>query len=366
MTEKEIYEKMKKLLNKIRFTKSKKMKKLYMIDFITLQDMLLVSFNKDITGIEFEDAIMEAELLEDELDIESINEFVELNDITQKLANKTIDIFDEENFAPYYSLKHTKHNTNLLHHTLRDFIGTLGDEYLKKYSEIMIKGIPIGEIDDYTAGLCFNIFSDNEQFINLSSNHYIYDNSVSEIGFFQTIAHEFGHVIHLDKTNQVGKTKATTDAFCESISMMFEKMYIDFLEKERGININSELRNEYYLFLNQAIVAKAGSHAIDDCFLEPNFIIPCEYFTENYFDKYTYILNNNFLGMEYDRILPYFYGELIATKLLDEFGDDYKHATKELLDILIRLESSNSREMIEEINLNKIPKGITKTLKRIK
>ena len=366
MTEKEIYENMKKILTKIRFTKSKKMKKLYMIDFLALQEMLIISYNKDITGIEYEDVIMEAEIVQDELDMESINEFIDLNDTTQKFSNQIIDVFHKENFAPYYMPKQTKYDISLLHNTLKEFIGSLGNQYLTKYNDLLIRGISIGIIDEYTTGACFNIFSENKQFIELSPGYYIYDSSVAKLDLFQTLVHEFGHAIHMDKTNQVGKTRGSTDAFCESISMLLEKMYLDFLEKEVGININTELRNEYFLFLHNTIIAKAGTHAVEDNSFEEGYAIPHKYFSDDYFDKYTYILKNIFPGTQYDISLPYFYGELIATKFMDEFGNDYKYATKELIDILIKLESSNSKEMIKEIELNKVPKGIEKSLKRIK
>lgn len=367
MTEKEIYKMLNKLLTKIRFTKSKKLKKLYMIDFHDLQEMLLISCNKDITGIEYEDTIIESDILQDELDMESINDFIDLNATTQKLSNETLDTFDKENFAPYYILKPKKYDMSLLHNVTREFVGNLSGDYLAKYGSMLKVGIPIVPIDEYTTGMCFNMFSENKQFIELSSGHCICHDLVGEIETFQAFMHEFAHAIHMDKTNQVGKTRGTTDAFSESLSIMFEKMYLDFLEKKVGIDINLALREEYFLFLTNTIIAKAGTHVVEDnAFEDEYYTIPHKYFSDKYFDKYTYILNDIFPFTKYDISLPYFYGELIATKFMDEFGSDYKNATKELLDILIKLESSSTKEMINEIGLDKVPKGVSRNLKMIK
>lgn len=366
MSENEALEKIKQLLYKYRISKSKKMKEFYLNDIITLQLFLEMNYNN--TVIEdtnmLEDVSFDIEDIIDDEFVRSINEFNTLNDKTKNLANGCINIFDKAGFISYYALNYPKYDTNLLKDSLLEFLDSIDPKVLEKFYEISKEKIFINNLGDSYDGVCFNFNNDNKQIIMISNDHYMSLNKTSEVRFFSTLAHEFGHVVHNNTINKSGKNKNYITAFTESISILYEKMYLDYLEKN-NIDITKELRNEYSLFLSNSLLARAGSLAVQDNNLYFDYIIPDDYFTKEYFDKYTYVFGGLY-SADYLDPLIYFYGELIATKYLDEYKSDYKNASKDLLEILMRLESSDSLTLLNEIDLNRVPKGVAKTLRKIK
>ncbi len=365
MSEEEVLKKMRQLLYKIRRTKNKKLKRLYLFDFVTLVQFLEISYNREITPDELlcDDIACDVEELMECNTIESLNDFIGGNATTQRLANSCILTFENLGFDAYYNQSFPVYKTSFLTESLTEFLDTVGNKSLENYNKVLEQGIIIGEIGSSISGACFNLYCDNKQLVNMSSLHYKYGKSVSEIGFFASLAHEIGHVVHLNLINKSVKNKEYTNVFTESISMMYEKMYLDFLKKN-NVDITPDLRNEYYSLLYNSIIARAGSLAIDDGILCTDYSIPGMYFTEDYFGSYDYLLSQ-FTYEMYDDLLPYFYGELIATKYMDDFGSDYKSCTKELLEVLMQNESKDSFKLLDEIGFYNVPKGVANGIRNV-
>ncbi len=365
MSEKEVLYKIKQILYKMRYTKSKKMKDYYLGDIVTLQELLelnSISTDKELDFL-FEDLAFDIHRFLEEHTMNTINDFIALNDRTNKLADVCLSIFDKADYVVYDSKNYHKYNTDFLYELLSDFLSKVDNNALKKFKESLYNGIYITDIGDYVEGLCFDLYSDNKQIMAISNGHYKYDKSVSEIGFFVSVVHELGHVIHRSLINESVKNKNYSNAFSEAISLMFEKMYLDYLS-DNNINIINELRTKNNEILVNSILAKAGSLAVNNGILNYDYSIPDDCFNEKCFDQYIY-LRDNLYSRYYDEPLPYFYGELIATKFLDEFGKDYKSATKELLDVLMKNEYLDTLSLLDEIGLKNVPKGVAKSLKKL-
>ena len=365
MSEKEVLYKIKQLLYKMRYTKSKKMKDYYLGDIVTLQELLElnhINADKELDFL-FEDLAFDINRFLEDYTMNSINEFINLNDRTDKLANGCLNIFDKAGYVAYDSKNYQKYDTSFMYELLKDFLSKVDNNTLKKFNESLNNGIYITEIDDYIEGACYDLYSDNKQIIAISNGYYKYDKSVSEIGFFVSIVHELGHVVHHSLINESIKNKNYSNAFSEAISIMFEKMYLEYLN-DNNINVINELRTKNNEILVNSLLAKAGTIAVNNGTLNCDYSIPDECFKEKLFDKYSYLLNNLY-SRYFDESLPYFYGELIATSFLDEFGKDYKNATKELLEVLMKNEYTYTLSLLDEIGLKKVPKGIEKSLKKV-
>ena len=365
MSEKEALKKIKQLLYKYRISKSKKMKEFYLSDILALQQYLLLNFNIDIDNTcILDDVLFDIEDYLDDNYESSVNDFYSLNDKTRFLANGVINIFDKNDYACYTPVDRSIYDTKLLKESLIEFLSLIDYDILKKFYKYAKEGILVGNYEDLFLGVCFNLTSDNKQILAINNSDFLNEESVSEVGFFVTLAHEVGHGIHKNMINSSGINKNFPNPFEESISLLFEKMYLRYLEKN-NIDIKNELKNEYNTLLINSILARAGSFAIEDNNLYDGYLIPDQYFTNEYFDKYTYLFDSLY-SFEYLEPLIYFYGELIASRVISCYKDDYKSGVKSLLEVLMKWENKDSKDLLEEIGLNGVPKEIIKDLRKVK
>lgn len=365
MNEKEAIFKIKQLLYKMKSCKSKKMKEFYLSDIVTLEQYLEINYNIVLEDTKILDDVSYDidEVLEDYF-FKSTNDFISLNDKTKTLANGCINIYDKTGYIMCNPKNFSKYSTKYLNESLKEFLLKIDDNMLNQFKKYVNQGVLVGNYEDSFDGVCFNLVDDNRQVMAINKSSYLNAPSVSEVGFFVTLIHEFGHAVHKNIINSTGINKNYANPFEESISILFEKMYLKYLE-ENGISITKELKNEYNLLLMNSILARAGSLAVKDNNLIDNYIIPEQYFTKKYFDKYTYLFNC-LNCEEYLEPLIYFYGELIASKYLDEYKNDYKNATKDLLEILLKWENTSCIDLLNEIGLKSVPKGIVKDLRKVK
>ena len=363
MTKEEALLYIKKLKNKIIHTKSKKLKILYMNDLFVLQEFLysyygLIVNDEDI----YISNIFESAIEKNDLDAQTtIEEFANLNNLTKKLSNGCINIFDKSKTNLYLNNYRKKYDKKFLNDLLIDFLLELDDATIEKYNEVA-KKIVITYPTGIFNGSCWNIYGIDKQIINLCKADLGSNKNVSDIDFFQILAHELGHVVHFSMINKINKNKTTIRVFDESMSILFEKMFIDYLDKN-NIDINDNLREEFLVFLEMCIVARAGSLALDNEDLVYGQI-PDKYFSDAYFDNFKYIREELF-DTEYSLTLPYFYGEIMATHVLDKNNNNYKDAYKELSELLIKYEGTDSKTLIDEIGIDSVPKGIARTLSKI-
>ena len=365
MTEQEIIAHIKELENKIRHTRSNKLKSLYRIDIVALNEFLEIKYGKTINN----DMFVSKSFIEkgysdlDYYDYKLLCDFISIDNNTRKLANTVIKQYDKSEFIPYESPVSPKYDIEYLEDLLIAFLDKTGNKSLDKYIEILENGITLDDDPEY-AGYCCNFFGLDKQVINISSSLCHNSNTVSEVAFFETLAHEMGHAVHMSTVNKSIKNIPYATPFAEGISMLYEKMFLDFISKN-NIDISSNLRNNYTDFLYNACIARAGSRALRKDDLVLGYIIPSKYFNDKYIEKYSYVFED--LGdFPYDFRLLYFYGELMAQKIIDEFGDDYKNAAKEMLEILMKAETVSPQTIIDDVGLDKVPKGVARTLKNIK
>lgn len=365
MSVEEALNKIEEIKNKIIHTKSKKIKALYMVDLIAIQDFLAVSYGIDIP----DDDIYLSSVFYDSLDrleldgAKMFDEFKDINKLTKKLANGSINIFDKAGFEGYYYDHRETFDYKFLNDVLMQMLEKLDSKIIDRYNKTLDTGILTSDIFGYD-GVCWNLYSDNTQMINISTSYYEYNDKKLPINFYQTFAHEFGHAVHMDTINSSMKNKNVLGTFSESLPIMFEKMFLKTLE-DNNVDISNSLRESYYRFLDNALIARAGAIALENDDLEYGYIIPDKYFSNKYFDKYQY-LTDDFYNTDYFMYLPYFYGEIVAQHMLDRNNYNFKDATKELLELLMKAEYTDSKTLVEEIQLNKVPKGMARAIRKIK
>lgn len=363
MSEQEALNIIKELRNKIIHTKSQKLKRLYMIDLINLKELLAACYDKEIDESEIYvsgvyertwNAIEKSETNEPK-------QYIQLNDYTKALSNSCLKNFASFDFQQEIPTR-IQLSTKLLDELTMDFLSMMDNDTKEKYQDLASK-VLISDIFEY-GGICWNFYGINRQVINLSSLYYQYNKNFSDIDFYKVFFHELGHAVHLHKINHMSKNENFIGAFDESISMLYEKMFLHFLESN-NIDIRESLKTDCGMLLECSIVARAGALAVENNDLNNDATIPNKYFSKAYFDHYSDI-SRFFYNEYYVDLLPYFYGGLISTKIMDEFGSDYKNASKETINILIESESKKKEIILDDIGLDKVPKGMVKTLVKIK
>lgn len=364
MSEQEALANIKKLKNMIIHTKSRKMKRIYMLDIIHIQEFLASYYDLHLNEKDLYVSTLYEECSNkiQELDYYAIKEAIEVNSYTKKLSKGVLNLFSKFNYKQQLDDR-IKISTDELNDMMIDFVSQIGTNAVDKYDEIENDGVLINDLVEY-GGICWNIYGLKKQIINVSSFFYDYDDSRSDIEFFKALVHEFGHAMHLSKVGEIAKKRRFISIFDESMSMLYEIMFIDYLEKN-NINVRPTLLESYNSLLENSVVAKAGSFALEKDDLTKGWAIPDKYFSNGYFDKY-YDVSKYYTNTDITGALPYFYGELIASKIFEDNNYNYKNSNDQLLDILIKSESDNPVKILEEIGLNKVPKTVVKTLNKIK
>ena len=349
-----------KLKNEIKHTNSTKWKIMCMVNILTIIDYLSDSHNFYVD----DESIINSDLFQKSLNAldnecsQEIKEFLNINSLTNKLANGCINIYNQQKFNPFIFSKETYVDGKVLHEILDNFFGLFDNNIYKKYQEM--SETSIGDPGDKGAGVCWDFFAIGKQSIDLEDS--------SPIDFTIGFVHEMGHAIHLDAISKIGKKKLNGSSLSEGPSLLFELLYINYL-KDNNIDINHNLKTYFIDFLGYALKAKAGTMAKNkDLLIESDGSV---YYTSDFLDPknigaYGYIFDDTPWLNDYVRPLYYFYGVLIALKFIDNYGMDYPVIAKELLNYMYRSELMSIEDSLEEISLNKVPNSLVKNLRRIR
>ena len=348
-----------KLKNDIMHTNSERKKVMCMISIIAIIEYLSDSHGFLVDIDKFDSSLFRKsiELLDREAYAEE-RDFLNINDLTNNLANGCINIYNQQHFNPFIYTKETKIKTKVLKELLNDFFGTMGDNVYKKYLELSQSSI--GNPGDKGAGVCWDFFAINKQSIDLEDS--------SPIDFTIGFVHELGHAVHLDAVNQIGKKKLNGVSLGEGVSLLFELLYMNYLS-ENNIDVNHNLRFYFINLLGYALKAKAGALAKnrEELIESEGFIYyPDSYLSPKEIGNYAYIFEEVDELNEYVRPLYYFYGSLVALKFIYNYGMDYHTNIKEILKLMYKNELMGIKKLLEEIELDKVPDSLVKNLRRIR
>ena len=161
-----------------------------------------------------------------------------------------IDYYKENEFCNYEYIKDQKVNSSILIDALRDFMALLGDDVFKIFCDIII--------------------NDNIYYNSLRVKHFGYscnssaiDNTCivirdipSSLYFYITLAHEFGHCYqNYLLRNQCDYSHS--NPYWEITSMLFEKLFIEYLKNNHLIdNIQNLYLENHLTSLNTYSVSK--------------------------------------------------------------------------------------------------------------
>lgn len=161
------------------------------------------------------------------------------------LYNKLEEIikeYKENEFFKYAYVGYAKVNKERMEQAIWDFFTFLGDDVLKIYCK-MITGDNI-----FLNNVVMNRLGYAMDATPLDNPCIAIQNVPNYLDFYITLAHEIGHCyqFYLQKTQ---RNCAAFDPYCEITSMLFEKLFIEYLKKHNLIKDVKKLNLENHLCL---------------------------------------------------------------------------------------------------------------------
>ena len=356
MSEEQILKSIDLLKNQIRLTESQNLKKKYLNDIVVLLGYLSQTY-----GIELDPEVTLNDALyadyvynfERDLFIEE-GELLSINPITEVLANQTLETYEKSKFYPYTIPENRGVDSNYYNELILNFVSSLGDNVYKKYVDLFKEGVLVMPMGPKYAGGCWDFPAMDKQSI-----------CVGTLGFdlYPVLAHELGHAVHFDALNKIGRRRLSASVFVESLSTIYELLFLDYLEKN-NIDINNRLRDFYYTFLKMCIKVKTylRIHELDEIDLNEVKIDTDSEIIKSYYET----MLDGEVELDFFEDSSYFYGALAALSILDKTNDP-KEAANEMLQFLLKSEVKNYMECLKDLGIDeKIPNGLEKNLKRIR
>jgi hypothetical protein len=270
------------------------------------------------------------------------------SDIILSSTKNLLEVFSEGNYDPNFFeiLKYAEQKKYVNY--FADFMRSMGKKTYTKYNELIkTGGILSLKSGDY-GGICYDFMSLKTQLVGIDANQNQYD--------YFALAHEIGHVVHFHALNQVGRRNLETSLFVESLSTLYETLFLEYLEQvgESTENIKkSVLSKNFYdaLEINMFCQMTEGRTI--------NFNGNDFYFNEETADlskidtipKYKEYYIDACDNLSFQEPLIYTLGLMISRRFKDEYGDDKERMINELLDFLIRSEYTDMKTMMMDINL---------------
>ena len=181
------------------------------------------------------------------------NKIDEVSNVAPTLYQKYEDIINEykrNGFCSYEFSLFKRVNPEKLYKIVADFFKFLGPDVAKLYNQIITNNnIFLLDDCDYS-GVSMNALSvDNPCIIIRNAENYL--------SYYFTLVHEMGHCyqFYLQRNH---KHIESFNVFCEVTSLLFEKLFLAFLDNEKKLKkimFNSDINNHLY-FLNDLSVSK--------------------------------------------------------------------------------------------------------------
>lgn len=161
----------------------------------------------------------------------NINNFIRNKDFHNKIASETLLILEDKRFDCELEEVNQKFSTKDMYEIMMDFLSKINKE---KLLNKMIKEKRIFKVYNTMEIVGGTIFD------NVLKNSYCYiSNEINDITKMTTIIHELGHVTDTNRN--------IDSMYLESISMIYEKKFLDFLIKKRISPIDTiSLIDDYY------------------------------------------------------------------------------------------------------------------------
>lgn len=336
------------LKNKYRFTYSEKLKAYYLADIMSLENFIHSMDPNYECGISSQS--VEYQKYRDRLLKEKerrVEEVLEANDENGILAKKYVSICDEVSFKEFIEADLSVKSEEEYMELFRDFMGSLGRDAYTKYNELIRnESILCMPIENY-GGVCWD-------FPTLSKQVVVTDEDRGQYSYL-AIAHEVGHAVHFHALNQVGRRTFEVNTFGESMSILFEKMYENYLEKNgfkvlglKNFTLSQRLGEAASIDMCSSATKKGyavfnGYDVVFDEFkLDDIGMFP---------SRYRHLYEKLHPGLEYCQSLYYLIGDATSRIFLDEYGDNPSKCIKKMKEFLIASELRTHKENIRSLEI---------------
>lgn len=294
------------------------------------------------------------------------NEFKKNIKFIEKISTNcknNINLYKRINYYPYNLMVYRNVNNAKYTELLNEFISCLGLDVKKVVNNLINKKriILLNGTSELITGFCSqNLVLDSTYIGILKSNTSV---------LYTSLAHELGHAWNFDYMKNYGSLQYKSELI-EIPSILFEIMFIDFLEKNNesyeasiinSINYVEYLKYNFdYNIIANAYEGNKLNYYMDDFSL----IVPKEKVeNDNYFMNlglnkyYAYENGNYYLDIN---VLPYFLGQLLTYEILDKM--DMKNALEFVKELLIKSLNEDSFKLINDSKILDNTKGFEKRL----
>lgn len=337
------------LKGKLRRIRSEKLRSFYMADILTLENYIHTykpSYSCGISVKDFDYIKYRNRLLKEKE--KRVNEILAGNELNGMIASHVISEYEEAKFEIFIADDPLEQNEKQLREAFRDFMGSLGTATYKKYNELIESdAIVFAPIANY-GGVCWDFPVLNRQVVMCEDRFGLYS--------YLAIAHEIGHAVHFNAWNGVGRNRFEVSTFGESMSTLYEKLYMNYMEK-CGFDVFALKNFVYSQKLGEAIAVKLAQAGVslgygifngydvvfDDFTLEEAGLTDIPY--QELYEKLK-------TDLEYSQPLYYLIGEATACLMLDRNNQDATSSIDDMLDFLLRSEKNSHSKNIQELGLS--------------
>lgn len=337
------------LKNKYRFTYSKKLKAYYLADILSLENFIHSmdpNFDSGISPIGLEYQNYRDRLLKEKE--KRVYEVLESNDLNGQLASNYVRSFSESGFKEFIDCDLSVKSEDEYLELFRDFMGSLGKETYQKYNQLIKEeSILCMPIENY-GGVCWD-------FPTLGKQVVVTDEDRGQYSYL-AISHEIGHALHFHALNQVGRRGFEINTFGESMSIMFEKMYENFLETN-GFNVFGLKNFTLSQRLGEAISIEICSLATSKGYAVFNgYDLVFDSFKLDEVvkvdEKYRHLYEKLLSSLEYCQSLYYLIGDACSRVFLEAYSENMEKCIKEMKEFLISSEFRTHKENMEYLGLS--------------
>lgn len=164
--------------------------------------------------------------------------------------SEILDTYKDNDFCKYAYIGGSKINKSKMENALWNFFSSLGDDVLAIYCNMALSG------NIYSTNYLMDRLGYSMDAAPIDKGCIAVQNIPYYIDFYTTLAHEVGHCyqFYLQK-NQ--RNCAMFDPYCEITSLLFEKLFIEYLKNNYVVKDTSLLELENHLgFVNNLSVSK--------------------------------------------------------------------------------------------------------------
>ena len=280
--------------------------------------------------------------------IKKIQEIANLGSYLYFKYDRLIDEYKNNDFCSYLYCFNNKVNEEEMHKCIEEFLNILGSDVCLLYNN-MIKNdnVSLMPISNFL-GISMNSISIDEPCM-------IIDNIRQYFDFYVTVVHELGHCYQFYLQRNHNHLE-TFNPFMETTSLLFEKMFCEFLKKKKKFNkilFDNEIADNIY-FLNDLSISKLlsgllvqgdiGEFDPYDLSYKSNFTSK-ELISEVESDCGYVMKNKRNIDMT---VFHYSLGYIIASYFINKMKSNFEETWKEYKDFICMVDNYPLKEILDK------------------